>query len=154
MDHNSLNKYWEAETTPQEEQQLMNEHIQTDGSEAAYFKMIHEARQKRSKLSIDDIKAYNQQHAPAHSGPIVLPLHRWIASAAAVLLFIVAATGLWNYSQTMSQEPQMAETFDDPQEAYEELREALAYMSAKFNKTQDEAFSNIKKAGVYADMFK
>ena len=48
----------------------------------------------------------------------------------------------------------MAETFEDPYEAYEEVREALAFVSSKLNKSQDEALSNIQKAGEYAEMFK
>jgi len=154
MNDNSLNKYWEAETSLQEEQQLMKEFMGTDGSEAEYFKMISETRQKRSKLTMADIKAYNQKHEAASTGATVLPLYRWVASAAAILLFAVSAVGLWNYSQQATQHQQMAETFDDPQKAYEEVREALAFMSTKFNKTQDEALVNIQKASVYADMFK
>ncbi len=154
MNDNSLNKYWEAETSLQEEQQLMNEWMGKDSSEAEYFKTIHTTRQQRSKLTIADIKAYNKKHETASTGTLVLPLYRWVASAAAILVFVVSAVGLWNYSQQTTQQTQMAETFEDPQEAYQELREALAFMSTKFNKTQDEAFGNIKKASVYADMFK
>jgi hypothetical protein len=85
---------------------------------------------------------------------VVRPLYRWIASAAAVIAFVAAGTGLWNYSQQATQPVQMAETFEDPYEAYEEVREALAFVSAKLNKSQGEAMLNIKKAGEYADMFK
>jgi hypothetical protein len=154
MNDDLLNKYWEAETTPQEEQLLMKEFMGTDGSEAAYFKMISHARQQRSRLTIEDIKAYNRQHEIKSAGPMVMPLHRWIASAAAILVFVVSGIGLWQYSQQAAQTTQMAETFDDPQEAYEEVREALAYLSTKLNQSQDEALLNIKKAGTYADMFK
>lgn len=154
MNDNLLNKYWEAETTPQEEQQLMKEFMDSDGSESAYFKVISDARQQRSRLTIEDIKAYNRKHEVKSAGPVVLPLHRWIASAAAILVFVVSGIGLWQYSQQATQATQMAETFDDPQEAYEEVREALAFLSSKLNKSQDEALLNIKKAGTYADMFK
>ena len=42
----------------------------------------------------------------------------------------------------------------DSYEAYEEVREALAFVSAKLNKSQSDAMLNIKKAGEYAEMFK
>ena len=85
---------------------------------------------------------------------VVLPVYRWMASAAAVLIFAIAAFGLWNYTHQQTAAVQMAETYDDPYEAYEEVREALAFVSAKLNKSQNEALVNIKKAGTYADMFK
>ncbi len=154
MDDKSLNKYWNAETNLQEEEQLLKEVMRTEGAESTYFKMIKEARQQRSKLTIEDIKAHNQRHEVTNTGPLVLPLYRWAASAAAILVFVLSGIGLWQYSQQTMQAPQMAETYDDPRAAYEEVREALAYMSSKLNKSQDEAMLNIKKAGVYADMFK
>ena len=48
----------------------------------------------------------------------------------------------------------MTDSFEDPYEAYEEVRDALAFVSAKLNKSQTEALTNIKKAGEYAEMFK
>ena len=129
MDNNLLEKYWNAETSSQEEDQLLQDLKGSNSPEGVYFTMIAEARQQKSKLTIDDIKTYNQRQPVAATGPLVLPLYRWIASA-------------------------MAETFEDPYEAYEEVREALAFVSAKLNKSQSDAMLNIKKAGEYAEMFK
>ncbi len=154
MDNNLLEKYWNAETSSQEEEQLLQHLKGSNSPEGAYFKMIVEARQQESKLTIDDIKSYNQRQLLATSGPKVLPLYRWIASAAAIIAFVAAGIGLWNYSQLATQNTQMAETFEDPYKAYEEVREALAFVSAKLNKSQGDAMLNIKKAGEYAEMFK
>lgn len=154
MKHNLLEKYWNGETSLQEEQQLLQEMAGSNKEEARYFDMLAEARSQKSKLSIEDIKAFNQNQRPASARPVIRPLYRWIASAAAVVAFVAAGAGLWNYSQQATQAAQMAETFEDPYEAYEEVREALAFVSAKLNKSQGEAMLNIKKAGEYADMFK
>ena len=154
MDNNLLEKYWNAETTSREEEQLHRDMTGSTGPEAAYFAMIAEARKQKSNLTIEDIRAYNQTKTIAVSGPIILPLYRWIASAAAIIAFVAAGIGLWNYSQQATQSAQMAETFDDPYQAYEEVREALAFVSAKLNKSQSDAMLNIKKAGEYAEMFK
>jgi hypothetical protein len=153
MEPNLLEKYWNAETSLEEEKRLLEEMTGSDSPEAGYFTMIAKARQEKSKLTPIDLKSYTQ---PAIGGQVavVLPLYRWIASAAAILIFIVAGMGLWNYSQQVTQPVQIAETFDDPYEAYEEVREALAFVSSKLNKSQNEALVNIKKAGEYADMFK
>lgn len=154
MKHNLLEKYWNGETSLQEEQQLLQEMAGSNSEDARYFEMLAAARNQKSKLTIADITAFNQnQKAPA-SGPVIRPLYRWIASAAAVIAFVAAGAGLWNYSQQATQPAQMAETFEDPYEAYEEVREALAFVSGKLNKSQGEAMLNIKKAGEYADMFK
>ena len=154
MDNNLLEKYWNAETTPQEEEQIRKDLAGTQSAEAAYFAMIAESRKQKSRLTIEDITAYNQQSINASPVKRIIPLYRWIASAAAVLVFVASGVGLWKYSQQATQPVQMAETFDDPYKAYEEMREALAFVSAKLNKSQSKAMINIKKAGEYADMFK
>lgn len=154
MDNKLLEKYWNAETSSQEEDQLLQDLKGSNSAEGAYFTMIAEARQQKSKLTIDDIKSYNQRQPVTTTGPMILPLYRWIASAAAIIAFVAAGIGLWNYSQQAVQSAQMAETFEDPYEAYEEVREALAFVSAKLNKSQSDAMLNIKKAGEYAEMFK
>lgn len=154
MDPNLLEKYWNAETTPQEEQQLLEQLSGKTGPDATYFTMLSEARKQKSTLTIHDIRRHNEKLSSTMQGPAVIPIYRWIASAAAILVFVVAGLGLWNYSRQVTEPVQMAETFDDPYEAYEEVREALAFVSAKLNKSQNEAMINIQKAGEYADMFK
>ena len=154
MDNNLLEKYWNAETTPQVEAEIRKDLAGTQSSEAAYFAMITETRKQKSRLTMEAIIAYDQQHYQAIPVKRIIPLYRWIASAAAILVFVAAGVGLWKYSQQATEPVQMAETFDDPYKAYEEMREALAFVSAKLNKSQSEAMINIKKAGEYADMFK
>ncbi len=154
MDNKLFEKYWNAETSLQEEEQLMNELSDSNGPEARYFAFIAKARNEKSILTIDDIDAYNLKQTLNASKATVRPLYRWMASAAAIMIFALSAFGVWNYSQQSAQQPQMAETFDDPYEAYEEVRQALAFVSSKLNKSQDEALANIQKAGDYAEMFK
>ncbi|MEO6132585.1 MAG: hypothetical protein ABIQ02_12100, partial [Saprospiraceae bacterium] len=71
-----------------------------------------------------------------------------------ILLFVLSGLGVWKYSQQATQSAQMAETYDDPYKAYQEVREALAFVSSRLNKSQSEAMINIQKAGEYAEMFK
>jgi len=154
MDPKLLEKYWNAETSTHEEEQLMSEMSKSQGPEAAYFSMLAEARRQKSILTIDDIDAYNLKQTLNASRITVRPVYRWMASAAAILLFVIAGLGAWKYSQHATQPPKMAETYDDPYAAYQEVREALAFVSHKLNKSQSEALINIQKAGEYADMFK
>jgi len=154
MDQQRLDRYWNGETSLEEEQEILKEMTGSTGPDTLYFRMISEARKQRSSLKIEDIKAYNQQVAKPSPRTIVLPVYRWIASAAAVLLFAIATYGLWDYTHQQTKPDIMADSFDDPQKAYEEVREALAFVSSKLNKSQSEALINIKKAGTYAEMFK
>ena len=154
MDQQLLDKYWNGETSLQEEQDILNEMAKSPGPDALYFRMIAETRKLKSSLKIEDIKSYNIQTAAPQPRMMVLPVYRWIASAAAVLLFAIAALGLWNYTHQQTKPDIMADSFDDPQKAYEEVRDALAFVSSKLNKSQSEALINIKKAGTYAEMFK
>src|SRR5688572_6751448 len=141
MEPNLLEKYWNAETSLEEEKKLLEGMAGSDAPEAGYFAMIAKARQEKSKLTPADIHTYTNPSVDARVA-IVRPLHRWVASAAAVLVFAIAGIGLWNYSQQATQPAQMAETFDDPYAAYEEVREALAFVSSKMNKSQSEALIN------------
>ena len=154
MDNKLLEKYWNAETSTHEESQLMNDMKGSQGPEAAYFAMLAEARKQTSSLSIDDIDAFNLKQTLIASRATVRPIYRWMASAAAIVLFAMSGLGVWKYSQQTTQSAQMAETYDDPYKAYEEVREALAFVSSKLNKSQSEAMINIQKAGEYAEMFK
>ena len=154
MDNKLLEKYWNAETNAEEEAQLMQERSSLPGPDAAYFNFIAEARRQKSILTIDDVDAYNLKQTLHASHATVRPLYRWMASAAAIMIFAFSALGVWKYSQQATKQQQMAETFEDPYEAYEEIREALAFVSSKLNKSQNEALVNIQKAGEYAEMFK
>lgn len=154
MNNNLFEKYWNAETSLEEEQQLINDRAQFQGPEAQYLAFIAEARKHKSMLSIDDVDAYNLKQTLNASRATVRPLYRWMASAAAIMIFAFSALGVWQYSQQAVRQDQMAETFDDPYAAYEEVRQALAFVSSKLNKSQNEALVNIQKAGEYAEMFK
>jgi hypothetical protein len=154
MDNKLIEKYWNAETSLQEEEQIMIDRNLLHGTEAQYFAFIAEARKQKSMLSIDDVDAYNLKQTLNESRVTVRPLYRWMASTAAIMIFVVSAFSVWKYSQQTAQQNQMAETFEDPYQAYEEVRQALAFVSSKLNKSQNEALVNIQKAGEYAEMFK
>ena len=47
MDNKLLEKYWNAETTSKEEDQLIQEHHGSNSPEGVYFNMIAEAQEKQ-----------------------------------------------------------------------------------------------------------
>src|SRR5687768_7454715 len=78
MDKHLLEKYWNAETSLDEEKQLMDELAQENSSEAQYFALIANARKDKSLLTIDDIDAYNLKQTLNVSNATVRPLYRWM----------------------------------------------------------------------------
>jgi|SRR5690606_32507009 len=155
MDNSLHKKYWEAESSLEDEARLHREMEGQSGPDAAYFAMLAEMRRQKSRLTLEDIHAYNQrQQQQVPTGGKVFPLYRRLAVAAAILLLIASGFGLWQYRQQSTGTDLMAETYEDPYEAYEEVRKALAFVSTKINRTESEAISGIKKAGEYVDIFK
>jgi hypothetical protein len=154
MDQQLLDRYWNGETSLEEEKEILKEMAASNAPDASYFRMIAEARKQKSSLKLEDIMANNLKSAEPRTRLMVLPLYRWIASAAAMLLFALASYGLWNYTHQQVKPDIMADSFHDPQKAYEEVRDALAFVSSKLNHSQSEALINIKKASTYAEMFK
>jgi hypothetical protein len=74
MDHKLLEKYWNAETSTHEEEQLMREMSNAQGPEGTYFKMLAEARKLYSSLTVDDIDAYNLKQTLNASRATVRPI--------------------------------------------------------------------------------
>jgi len=161
MDPKLLDKYWNAETSLEEEARRLSDVMDDNSAEAACFRLIATERQSRSRLTPDDIR--RRAEAPAAPAAptvaVVRPITRRLAAAAAVLALVLSGVGLWRYAHRTAEpalmaEAYMAETYDDPEAALEEVKQALAYMSKKFNRSQEQAFKQIKKAGEYADIIK
>ena len=138
-----LDKYWEAETTLEEEQELIRffteEEVPTHLSEAAqvfrYF-----ALQKTPKIndpSFDErvIGAENVTAPPHKTKVIRWDLKRALNIAAAVGGVVVASFIIRNQIVV----DQASDTFDDPKVAFEETKKALELLSTKLNKGKEEA---------------
>jgi len=158
MDPKLLDKYWNGETSLEEENLLRSEAEQDAGPEGAWFRMLAEAGQAQSRLTPDLITGTRTQARPTIA--VVRPLVRRLAAAAAILALALSGFGLWQYShrpapgQLLLAEATPGDTYDDPEKALEEVREALAFMSSRFQRTQDKAFRQIQKAGEYADIIR
>lgn len=146
LDPKLVAKYWEGATTLEEENLLRIQARQDTSPEADYFRHLASLQSMRSTLKASDITGQV-------STPVVRPLYRYIAAAAAVLVLVLSGIGLFRYSQEIHTPVATSETFESPEEALEEVKLALAFVSQKMNHSQSTAYTQIQKASEYADWF-
>lgn len=141
---NLLQKYWNAETSLEEEQQLRDffarepvpENLKETAGLFRYFEM-------QKKIGIDDVafdSKLKQKIKPA--GKVINFSFVQVARIAAGVLVVVAATFFirQEIKKAYPDEP-LAEqdTYSDPKVAFEETKKALMMISKSFNKAKGEA---------------
>jgi hypothetical protein len=141
-----LEKYWNCETTLEEEQHLReffkNEVPESMKDVAEVFRYFH--AQQKQQLSIHNfdsvITKKIQQGTP--KGKVVQLMSNY-ARIAAGLLVVVAATYFVRQEVRKAYPPEIADTYSDPKLALEETKKAFLMISNGFNRAQKEA-SKIK----------
>ncbi len=137
-----LNKYWECETTLEEERELQeyfagghvsDEHKQT----ATLFRYFRENKKK----SVDDIsfdKHIVSQLEVKKTGKVVHLLRNSMRIAAGILVLFVAV--YYIRTEVRKSTPQeIVDTYDDPQLAFEETKKALMMISKGFGHAEEGA---------------
>ncbi len=140
-----LDKYWEGETSLSEEQALKD-----------YFKSGHVADHLKeyqglfdfysleaSKVSSIDMKKLLDKQSSNHSAKI-RPLRGWLVSVAAAVTLLVSAVWLYNQKETLVSEDYVYEV-EDPEEALEITKDALAFLSIKFDESSKTINTNVQK---------
>jgi hypothetical protein len=155
-----LEKYWEAETSIEEEKELQHyfsgTDIHPDHAEFqdlfAFFKM-----EKASGISLENAMAgvtREINNSGGGSPPAqMIPLRRWALSIAAAVIMIFGAVAIWeNYAPTSTTSYASAE-IENPEEALEVTLEALAYLSGKMKKGTTPVKKQMEKVKTQ-DIFK
>lgn len=136
-----LEKYWDAETSIEEENELKHyfsgADVHPDHEEYAdlfiYFKQV-----KESSISLEKAMAKVNDELKNSVGGFtsakVMPMRKWALSIAASLIMIFGAISIWeNYSKAST--PSFASVeIENPDEALEVTLEALAYLGGKMKK--------------------
>ena len=138
-----LEKYWEAETTLEEEQELLqffNEGDVPDQLQEAAQIFRYFANQKKPVIEDPSFeeKVLGPQETveiPTKTKVIKWDFKRMLNIAAAIGGVVVASIIIRN--QTMIE--QTPDTFEDPKLAFEETKKALELLSSKLNKGKEEA---------------
>ncbi|MBS1681148.1 MAG: hypothetical protein JST48_05500 [Bacteroidetes bacterium] len=138
-----LEKYWSAETSLTEEQELryffqndrVPEHLKEVATLFNYFGN-EKTRVLEGNFEIDVTKKTTQRH-----GGKVVAMKDWfsIAKIAAGVVVIVAAVYLIGREVRNSSPAEIADTESDPKLAFEETKKALLMISKNFQKAQREA---------------
>ena len=140
-----LEKYWNCETSLEEEQQLRdffkgNAIPEALNETAPLFRFFEEERKKSLGDSFDQrvTKELNKRQ-----GSKIINMVSWIqiGRIAAGLLVVVAATYFIREEVRKAYPPEVAvtDTYSDPQLAFEETKKALMMISKGFGKAKSEA---------------
>ena len=136
-----LKKYWEAETSLQEEQELKNILASSEDTELeeeqALFAYFDEKKEAELDASFDAelLAQIDQMEEQKDARVISLKDYftRYASIAAAVLVLCIS--GALYYQQ--QQQYQVEDTFDDPELAYLELKKQLLMVSQFLNKGEN-----------------
>jgi DNA helicase IV len=146
-----LQKYWNAETSLEEEQQLREffasepafgepsagkpvpENLKETASLFRYF-------EQQKRLGVDDLafdRELKKKLKPA--GKVINLSMVQVARIAAGLFVVVAATFFVRQEIKKAYPDEPEDTYSDPKVAFEETKKALMMISKSFNKAQKEA---------------
>lgn len=148
MDSNKLEelvkKYWDCETSLEEEQQLREyfreKHIPESWREtAALFRYFDEQKTKTVEPQFDEMVVTRIKETPKkREGNVV----KWVAASlriAAGVAVLLAAIYFVRQELRVDHAVAVEDTFDDPQQAFEETKKALLMISKGFGRAEQQA---------------
>ena len=150
-----LQKYWNAETSLEEEQQLREffnrddvpQSLKETASLFRYFEM-------QKKVGVDDSSfSNNLKKKLKPEGKVISISMMQLARIAAGLVVVIAATFFIRQEVRKAYPDEPEDTYTDPKVAFEETKKALMMISKSFNKAQKEA-SKINVFNEATDMLK
>lgn len=137
-----MDKYWECETTLEEEKEL-HEYFNSDNASESFgearnlFQYFNEQRNIVARESKVDV--HLRVEGTNNNNDNVRTLVLRIAKIAAGVLVLVAATYLVREEVRKSYPEEIVDTYSDPELAYQETKKALMMISKSFGRAQQEA---------------
>ncbi len=137
-----LEKYWMAETSLEEEQQLRDFFQSKDVPEsmkatAEMFRFFDS--EKNKSLNENFESTVTKQLRQRQGGKVISMSFTNIARIAAGILVVVAAGYFIRQEVRKSYPQELQDTYSDPQMAFEETKKALMMISNSFGKARHEA---------------
>jgi hypothetical protein len=138
-----LEKYWNAETTLEQEQELreffLGNNVPENLTEATMLFRYFEG--EKSKKLNENFDAVVTKKVQQRQDGKIIPMTNWfsIARVAAGIIVVVAAVYLIGAEIRGRTPKEIADTESDPKLAFEETKKALMMISKNFHKAQREA---------------
>jgi hypothetical protein len=129
-----LDKYWEAETSNEEELALKSSSEQLDSPEKEYFEMLNKLDAEILDASFDK-EVMQKITAPKQtSSTWVVYRNNYKLIAATIVLVMVSGLLIFNFQKEKTAPLAME---DDPKKAFEMTKQALMMISSRLNKGTD-----------------
>lgn len=138
-----LNKYWNCETSLEEEQQLReyfrgNQIPEQWKETAPLFRYFDAHKKKTLNDGAFDTALMKKIKTPSHQGKMVKIFYNTLRIAAGVSVLLVA-TFLVRNEIRKSTPQEIVDTYDDPKLALEETKKALMMISKSFGTAEEKA---------------
>jgi hypothetical protein len=138
-----LQKYWDCETSLEEEQ-LLREYFRGDSipeqlkDTAALFQYFEEQKNKSVDTGFEGAVITQLKEQPKRGGKVIKLLQNTMRIAAGVAV-LVAAVYFVRQEIRKNNDISMEDTYDDPQKALEETKKALLMISKGFGRAEQQA---------------
>ena len=137
-----LEKYWNCETSLEEEKQLRDYFLRKDipaqwKDASELFRYFENQKKDRLTGQHFDVRIMGKLEGIKPAGKMVGMFYNY-GRIAAGLLVVVAATFFVRQEIRKSYPPEVADTYSDPKLAFEETKKALMMISKGFGKAQEE----------------
>lgn len=147
-----LDKYWECETSIDEENELReffsHQEVPDQWKETAllfqYFN--EECKQKSLGMDFDEsvLHTINNPPSAAKQGKLVQLFNRYARVAAVLLILVAVSFVVTRTLQKQQQKVVLADTYESPEDAFEETKKALLMISKNIGKGKEQAMKLTK----------
>ncbi len=143
-----LDKYWAGETTLEDEK-VLAAYFNTDQVDEDFkpFKPLFEYFDQQRQVSVDleDQVMERIRSKRIETKVIRLTWKRALAVAASLILLVTAGISTYRYQLSKKDNLVMQDTFESPEEALEQTKAALLYLSNRMNRVADQTTKSLEK---------
>ena len=143
-----LDKYWAGESTLEDEKNLAAYFSSGQVDEAFKpFKPLFDYFDHERQVSVDLEDQVMERIRSKRVEPKVIRLSwkRALAVAASLILLVTAGISTYRYQLSKKDTLVMQDTFDSPEEALEQTKAALLYLSNRMNRVADQTTKSLEK---------
>ena len=137
-----ISKYWNCETSLEEEQQLQayfrNSPIPEQLKETALLFQYFDEQKRKSLTDVSFDRSLMRKINPQSKGKLTSLLYNSMRIAAGIVVLILAVW-LVRLEVRESTPAEMEDTYDDPKMAFEETKKALMMISKSFGAAEEQA---------------